>query len=112
MMKNSIILLLMIFLTAASCKQAKVVCKQIRKTDIKALPLCDISFQFNRCTCSCYDLETNTNVNDKYCGEGFESKAYPLETCEGLAGFFVEDWAKEVIPKIKKLNTIKKDYCN
>jgi hypothetical protein len=48
--------------------------------------------------------------------KGFEDSTgevidLPLEECEGLSGFSVEDMAKEVKPNIKKLGRIKDDYC-
>ena len=103
---------LTIFLLS-SCK-TKLVCSQVRSAEVKALPLCDISLQFNQCFCRCFDLNKWREVSDNSCkwkyGD-FKNGSYPLKTCEGLSGFFIEDMALEVKPKIKKLSKIKSDYC-
>ena len=36
---------------------------------------------------------------------------YPIEFCDGIAGFSNADMAIEIKPKIKKINAIKIDYC-
>jgi hypothetical protein len=100
----------MIFLIS-SCK-TRIVCSQIEAAKIAPLPLCDISFQFKRCACRCFDLNEFKTVDDMQCGGGFSSGNFSLETCEGLSGFFIEDMALEIKPKIKQLNMIKSDYCS
>lgn len=111
-MKAIIMMLLMTFLVG--CK-TKIICRQIKSAIIRPLPLCDISFQFNRCRCSCFDINKFQSVNDNACtwpdGNEFKSGDYPIKTCEGVSGFFNEDWAIEVRPKIKKLARLKEDYC-
>jgi hypothetical protein len=79
--------------------------------------LYDISFQFDRCRGRCFDLNEWKALPMNMCA-GMESYALaesinlPLESCEGIAGFTIEDMAVEIRPKIKKLDAIKKDYCN
>ena len=103
---------LTIFLLS-SCK-TKLICRQVINAEIKPLPLCDISLQFNECYCRCFDLNNWQEVADNACKwkyGSFKKGSYPLKTCEGLAGFFLEDMAQEVKPKVKKLSKIKSDYC-
>ena len=106
------VVLLTTFLLS-SCR-TKLICSEVRSATIKPLPLCDISFQFNECYCRCFDLNNFKEVNENKCtwkyGD-FKEGSYPLETCEGLSGFYVNDWAVEVKPKIKKLSRIKYDNC-
>ena len=102
-------LLLTTFLVG-SCR-TKIICTEVRTATIEALPLCDISFKFNRCRCRCFNLNNFSNVDDVACGEGFKSGNYDLEYCEGISGFYIEDWALEVKPKVKKLDRIKRDNC-
>lgn len=106
-------LLLMIFL--ASCK-TRIICSQIKSNTIKPIALCDLSLQFNRCRCRCFNPNTWSEVNDNLCSwkyeEPFKKGDYPIDYCEGIAGFFIEDIAREVKPKVKNLNRIKSDYCD
>jgi hypothetical protein len=86
---------------------------------MKPLASGDISLQFARCRARCLDPNTWEALPLKNCKEAFPdageeelARNYPLAKCEGLAGFFVEDIATEIRPKVKALNQIKKDYCN
>ena len=94
----------------SSCKTG-IICKEINKAKIRPLVNCDLSLQFKRCRCRCVDYNTITKVDDKFCGENFVSKDYPIDTCEGLSGSFIEDWAKEIKPKVNRLNRVKRAYC-
>lgn len=106
---------LLIVSLLSSCVGKKVICTQLDASRIKALPLCDISFQFNRCKCRCFDFNNWSEIDDRACkwryGD-FSSGEYPLEACEGIAGFFVDDIAVEVKPKVKKLAKLKADLCD
>lgn len=66
----------------------------------------DVSFQFNRCRISCFDLKkvknielnncfTEQEIRDHYDGSQL---SYPIEECDGIAGFKLEDWAINIIP--------------
>jgi hypothetical protein len=96
-----------------------VICGQIRDNSIKPLPSGDISLQFARCRARCLDPNTWQALELKRCIAHFPdakpgemARNFPLAKCEGLAGFFVEDIATEIRPKMKALNAIKNDYCN
>ena len=114
---KTIILLLIPFFISAKCDRVstKLTCAQIRASHIDNLPLCDISFVKNRCRCRCFNLTNHTVVEDNNCtwtdGEEFRSGDYELEVCEGISGFFIDDWAKEVMPKTKKLKRIFNNLC-
>jgi len=148
-MLKTITLLLTIFLVSGcNSFQTKVICKQIKDYEIKPLPLCDVSFQFNRCRCRCFDYNKWTTYSDiKTCKnfeeevakkankysyflnlilnttrvvkldvngkvvEDYEAKDFPIEYCEGLAGFFLEDAAASIRPNIKALNEVKTNLC-
>ena len=113
----------MIFLVSCNTFQTRLVCKQIKAHQIKILPLCDISFQFNRCRCRCFDYNKWEASTLRSCSglvdEGEETKKIngiqvvdkPLMYCEGVAGFFLEDAAQEIKPNIKALDQIKNNLC-
>jgi len=102
-------------ISLASCK-TKLICAQVNSATIKPIVLCDLSMQFNRCRCRCFNLNAWDEVEDKACkwahDEPFKKGDYPIDYCEGIAGFYLEDIAREVKPKVKKLSKIKSDYCN
>lgn len=127
------IMLLTIFLN--SCK-TKIICAQIKSAEIKPLKLCDISFQFKRCRCRCFDINKWNTLPIKQCTElatyadenpqsftpenidssldkisQSESVNLPIESCDAIGGFTLNDMAKEIMPNIKKLNAVKNDYC-
>lgn len=104
------IIALSIVLLSTSCR-TKLVCSEVRRATIDYLPLCDISFKFNRCRCRCFNLNNYSTVKPALCGEDFIEGNYELEYCEGIAGFYVEDWATEVKPNVKRLIRIRGDYC-
>lgn len=127
--KLIMILLWMIFLT--SCK-SQIVCSQIKEAEIVPTPMCDISFQFNRCRCRCFDLNRWDSLPLRYCPDmrvelGFvdysdsfakekkfsstEAVNLPLNACEGLVGFNYKHIASNIRPKVKQLNIIKEDNC-
>lgn len=124
-MRMLMIVLPMMFLIlgASSCSTTqKIVCREVRDNEIKPLPLCDISFQFNRCRCRCFKFSTWESLPLNECKdlEGVEEAGYPvtngavnfpLKYCENLSGFSLDDMANEVRPKIKGLNNLKNDYC-
>jgi len=73
--------------------------------------LCDISFQFDRCRCRCFDIMEIGVTDDIRCGEGFASGNYPLGTCEGFSGFILEDWATDILPWGKETRRYYEDTC-
>lgn len=80
---------------------------------IKPRLMCDISFQFNRCRCRCYDLEKLKETEPEKCGIDSENKKWneEIEFCEGISGFYLEDIATHIIPKIKEKKQYIKDEC-
>ena len=132
-MRALMIMLPMMFLAlgASSCGSTarKLVCSQVRSLEVKPIPACDMSFQFNRCRCRCFNFNTWETLPLNQCPKlmeeldanmsfeivvekGEEGKNFPLEYCEGVAGFFVEDMANEIRPNVKGLSRIKADYCD
>lgn len=118
---------LMIF--TVSCK-TKIICSQVKSTQIKPLILKDINFQFNRCRARCFDFNSWEELpfnkcashvvperfisfkEEEFSKEGVKlAENYPIEFCDGMGGFSNVDMAIEIKPKIKKLNAIKNDYC-
>jgi len=99
-----------------SCKSA-IICNQINSAKIVPILLYDISFKFDRCRVRCFDFNSWATLPLNKC-VGMELRTeegainLPLENCEGLSGFSINDMAYELRPKIKKLDQIKKDYCN
>lgn len=75
---------------------------------------CDISFQFNRCRCRCLYLKNDLQtVDPKKCGLDWAEnvKDFPIEHCEGIAGFFVEDIAKHIRPEALETKQCFEDSC-
>jgi hypothetical protein len=105
------IIMMLLTLLLTSCVNRALVCNQIKKSEIKPLVTCDLSFKFNRCRCRCFSLTKYAIIDDKYCGQSFISDDYPVDKCEGLQGFFVEDWATNVRPKQKKLYNLYENLC-
>lgn len=112
MTKQIMILVLMIFI-ALSCNSVKqrIICGEIEAANTRPKIFCDVSIQFQRCRCRCFDLESFSTVDDKLCGDDFKSGNKDIYFCEGIAGFFNKDWAVEVKPKLKRLEDLKGDYC-
>jgi hypothetical protein len=74
---------------------------------------CDISFQFNRCRCRCLDLKSDLNtVDPKLCGQNWKTdvKDFPLESCDGIAGFYLEDIAKNIRPEALETKQCAEDH--
>ena len=107
---KKLIIALSIVLLSVSCR-TKIVCSEVRRATIDYLPFCDISFKFNRCRCRCFDINNYNTVDAVLCGEDFIEGDFALEYCDGIAGFYVEDWATRVRPNVIRLSRIKKDYC-
>jgi len=82
-----IIIMLLMMLLAASCKGPTFPIYQ---------NFCDISFEFERCRCRDYNLNTMSPI------AGTEEN-WPLQACDGVAGFMLEDIAIEIRPKAIKI---------
>lgn len=112
-----ITMLLMPLLISAKCTRIDVglTCAQIKSSKLKPMPLCDISFAKDRCRCRCFSFTDYREVDDENCkwpdDSIFFSGDYEIETCEGIAGFFVEEWAREVRPKIRRLDNLYGNLC-
>jgi len=56
------------FLNSCRSFERQVICKEIDLYQIKPVPMCDISFQFNRCRCRCFDYNKWETLPDlKHC---------------------------------------------
>jgi hypothetical protein len=99
---RSTILLLTLFLS--SC----LTCPKI-----KPRVSCDVSFQFDRCRCRCFDISKVKAVDSKLCGVDWNSdvKDFPLQSCEGIAGFYLEDIAIHIKPEALELKQCVEDTC-
>ena len=65
---------------------------------------CDVSFKFDRCRCRCLDIYNQKTTDPKECDLDWaeDTRNFPLEQCEGIAGFYLEDITKEIIPQARK----------
>lgn len=97
-------LLMTFFLSGCRSFERKIICAQIRNHQVPTIEMCDISFKFNRCRCRLF------NMND-WTAET-EPTDYPLEYCENIAGFFLEDIAKDVRPNVKALANLRENMCD
>ncbi len=109
--------LLTISLVSCRSVETKLVCAQIARHQIKPVQLCDVSFKYNRCRCRCFNFNSWDALPADKCSEfnGLISAGnavdFPIEHCEGVAGFFLEDAALNVRPNIKALDKIKNNLC-
>lgn len=80
---------------------------------IKNHLLCDVSFQFDRCRCGCYDLNNLESIKPQECGIEKDEWVWneEIEYCEGISGFFPEPIATNIIPKIKEIKKYIKNKC-
>lgn len=72
---------------------------------IKPQIMCDISFQFERCRCRCYDLMNIKTTSPKRCGVESHEENWnlPILACDEISGFYIENLAKKIIPKARKI---------
>ena len=76
----------------------------------KPLALYDVSFKFKRCRASCFDLNTTRNVvlnkcfSEETIREFYDGSqlSFPLNRCEGVAGFTLSDWAVNILPVMRR----------
>ena len=112
------IILSTIFLT--SCKNQKLICKEIDNAKVNPVIMYDVSFVFNRCRARCFDVNEWKTLPISNCPRLIddtedltaESVNYEIEKCEGVAGFAIEDIAREIRPNVKRLSDLNKDVCN
>ena len=38
-------------------------------------------------------------------------ETFPIEYCDGLAGFKVQEWGEEIGPKLRALSRMKEERC-
>ena len=76
-----------------------------RGPSIKPKILCDISFQFDRCRCRCFDLMKLKTTDPMQCKIVSERKSWnlPLIECDEISGFNSKVIAKKILPKLKKI---------
>jgi hypothetical protein len=82
---------------------------------IKPRVSCDVSFQFDRCRCRCLSLKNDLQtVDPKLCGLDWKTdvKDFPIQSCEGIAGFYVEDIAKHIRPEALETKQCYEDKCS
>lgn len=122
-MKIVIIALLMTFLI--SCKNQKLICNEIRDNRIDNVVMYDVSFVFDRCRARCFDVNEWKTIDAVKCpsmpagepvqtlinGQYINSIDLPLEDCEGVAGFKIDPIAREIRPKLKRLNEMYNALC-
>jgi hypothetical protein len=102
-MRTIMIALLMIFSASCQTVSQKLVCSQLRKHEIPTVKMCDISFKFNRCRCRDFDLNS-WNPTGK-------AENLPIEACEGVVGFYLEEAAVKIRPNVKALHRLKGNLC-
>lgn len=137
MQKLTIVLLTIFCLSGCNSIERKLVCKQVDSARFSLKPMYDISFKYNRCRARCFDMTNWNAVAIANCSQlssmseefgvvkvrnenlskmlGFEVVNevinMPIEKCDNVAGFMLEDIALDIKPKILKLGAIKQDQC-
>lgn len=117
-MRNLIMMLLMTLCLSARCTSinTNIVCAQIKKHQIVPVKNCDISFEFNRCRCRCFDYNSWDRLDLASCPdfaglEGNRAIDLDIKECEGISGFLLEDAATKIRPNIKALHVLKGNLC-
>ena len=129
MLKLTMMLLTILWVSACRSPNTQIVCSQLETHKIKNIKSCDISFRFNRCRCRCFNMNAWKEQPLKDCkefsgvvpeevrkfkkktGEVYEAVNYPADHCEGISGFYLDTIATEVRPNVKALNQIKENLC-
>jgi len=71
-----------------------------------------INFEKSRCRLRCINIDGPfRQVDDRRCGEEFESGNYDITECDGLIGVYVDVLGEEVIPWAKELKRFGEDEC-
>lgn len=102
-MLKTTILLLTIFLVGCRSIDRRMICKQLDEYAYSPVTLCDISFKFNRCRCRTMDINSWNAMSDAI--------DLPIEACDGIAGYKMEDIANDIRPKTKAMFRLKGNLC-
>jgi hypothetical protein len=114
-MKMIMILVLMTFITS-SCSAGGfyrgIICRALKNSEIRPIVWCSVAIteKFTKCNCRCLNFNTFTQIDDNKCGN-FTSGNYPLIECNGIQGAHYSDIGDEIMPKMRKIDKLKKDYC-
>ncbi len=127
MLKITTTLLMTFLVSCQSSYSTKLTCSRINAHQVKPHPMGDISFKFNRCRQRCFDMNSWSDLPLKTCkefdgftpkkikredGTTYEAVDFPLEACEGIAGFFLNpDIALDIRPNVKALHELKENIC-
>lgn len=103
MLKIITALLMMFLINSCNSVQTRAVCRELRKNEILPVEMCDMSFKFKRCRCRNFDVNAWKELS--------EPIDHPLEHCDGIAGFRLEEIALEMRPKIKAMYRLKENLC-
>jgi hypothetical protein len=103
MFKITMMLLMTFFLSGCRSVERRITCAQIKNHQVPQNMFCDVSFKFNRCRCRQFDMNEWEAVGDPI--------DYPIEECEGIAGYFLEDIARDVRPNVKALANLRRNMC-
>lgn len=102
-MRPVMITALMLFSGSCQTVKTSVICAEIRKHEIPDVEMCDVSFKFNRCRCRMFDANSWNAIS--------EALDYPVEHCEGVAGYRLEAIATDIRPNVKALYRLKENLC-
>lgn len=131
MLKLTIMLLTILWVSGCRSMNTSIVCSQLKEHEIPPIKSCDISMRLNRCRCRCFDYNSWNELPLKTCkefrdvsreeirkvrrkktGEFYEAVNYPADHCEGISGSFLDTLATEVRPRVKALHQIKENLCD
>lgn len=102
-MKMVTMMLLMISLVACRSFERALVCNEVEENKLGELLMCHYSVKFDKCKCKMMDLDNFAEITNLV--------EYPLDYCDGLAGFKVDTWSEEIGPKLKALSRLKEERC-
>lgn len=98
-----IIATLMISLVGCRSVERALVCNAVEDNYIGEMEICEYSHTFTQCRCKLIEFDTFRELT--------QMQDYPLSHCDGLAGFKVNDWGKEIGPKLRALSRLKEERC-
>ena len=103
MTKLLTIVLLTTFLVSCRSIERRMICSELDNYQIKPIEMCDINIKFYRCRCRQFDFNSWEALS--------EPINHPLEYCDKLVGFNINDIAVEIKPKIKAMYRLKENLC-
>ena len=97
------IIALMTSLVGCRSVEKALICKFVDDNKIGVQQICEYSHTFSQCRCKQIDFDSFQELT--------RMETFPIEYCDGLAGFKVQEWGEEIGPKLRALSRMKEERC-